>query len=189
MRRRRGIVQVTGVRLAHASPGRLRLKVDDVKNDAQRARQLEDQLRTVPGIHSVEASPVTGSLLLTYDEPALDSLDSMEVPFSTAKALGISLNDLDPEDLRLLMSHHGNGSNTPNASISEGLEAAVKEVNATLRRAVGADLGILLPLTLALLGIRSLMRTEKTVLPPWHDYLWFSFSTYFILNQTPSAPE
>ena len=178
-------MQGTGVRLAHASPGRLRLKVDDVKNDAHRARQLEDQLRTVPMIHSVEASPVTGSLLLTYDEPAIDS---MEVPFSAAKALGISLNDLDPEDLRLLMSH-GNGSNTPDPSISEGLEAAVKEVNASLRRAVGADLGILLPLTLALLGIRSLMLTEKTVFPSWHDYLWFSFSTYFILNRTPSAPE
>jgi len=49
---------------------------------------------------------------------------------------------------------------------------------------VGADLGILLPLALAVLGVRSLLASEKTMLPSWHEYLWFSFSTYFILNRT-----
>ena len=103
-------MQGVGVRLAHTSPGRIRLKVDDFKNDPEKAGDIEAKLRTVPGIRSVHANPITGSLLLTYDEPVLES---MELPFAVAQVLGISLNDLDPEDLRLLMSHQGNGSNPP----------------------------------------------------------------------------
>jgi len=174
-------VQGVGVRLAHASPGRIRLKVDDVKNDPEKARDIEAKLRTVPSIRSADANPVTGSLLLTYDEPVLES---MELPFAVAQVLGISLNDLDPEDLRLLMSHQGNGNKFSAPSISEGVETTFRDINAAVRRTVGADLGILLPLALAVLGVRSLLASEKTMLPSWHEYLWFSFSTYFILNRT-----
>ena len=177
-------MQGMSVRLAHASPGRLRLKVDHIKNDPERAGEIEDQLRTVRGIVSAEANPLTGSLLLTYDEPALES---MEFPFAVAQVLGISLNDLDPADLRLLMSHQGNGSKLTSLSISEGLESTLREVNAAVRRTAGADLATLLPLALAVLGIRSLVVSEKTLFPAWHDYLWFSFSTYFILNRTNSS--
>lgn len=173
-------MQGMSVRLAHASPGRIRLKVEDIKNDPQRAGEIEAKLRTVSGLHSAQANPVTGSLLLIYDERALES---MELPFAVAHVLGISLNDLNPEDLRLLMSHQGNGNKFHASSISEGLESTVREMNAAVRRTVGADLGILLPLALAVLGIRSLVMSEKTLLPSWHDYLWFSFSTYFILNR------
>ena len=38
-------------------------------------------------------------------------------------------------------------------------------MNAAVRRVVGADLGILLPLALAVLGVRSLLVSEKTMLP------------------------
>lgn len=178
-------MQGVGVRLAHVSAGRMRLKVDDVKGNARYAREIEEGLRTVSGLHSVDVSPVTGSLLLTYDPSALES---MELPFSVARVLGISLNDLDPEHLRLLMSHHGNGTSGTDMSMAEGLEIAVKEINAALRRSMGgADLGIFIPVGLAVLGLRSLLISEKTVLPAWHDYLWFALSTYFMLNRTSSA--
>jgi hypothetical protein len=174
-------VEGISVRLAHASPGRIRLKVEEIKNDPRRAGDIEAKLRTVPGIHSAHANPLTGSLLLTYDEPVLES---MELPFAVAQVLGISLNDLDPEDLRVLMSHQGNGNKFNASSVTEGFESTVRDMNAAVRRAVGADLSLLVPLGLAVLGIRSLLVSEKTLLPSWHDYLWFSFSTYFILNRT-----
>jgi Heavy metal associated domain 2 len=174
-------VQGISVRLAHASPGRIRLKVEDFKHDPVKARDIEAKLRTVPGIRSADANPLTGSLLLTYDDPALGS---MELPFAVAQVLGISLNDLDPADLRLLMSHQGNGNKLTSSSISEGLESTFKDMNAAVRRTVGADLAVLLPLALAGLGVRSLLVSEKPLVPSWHDYLWFSFSTYFMLNRT-----
>ncbi len=172
------------VQLAHASPGRMRLKVAQVKGNAERARQIEEQIRSVSGIHSVEANPVTGSLLLTYEQSALES---MELPFSVARVLGISLNDLDPDELRLLMSHHGNGSGQPDVSIAEGLEGAVRNMNASLQRAIGVDLAIAVPVLLAALGIRSLLVSGKAVMPAWHDFMWFAFSTYVMLNRTPPA--
>jgi cation transport ATPase len=177
-------VQRISVRLAHASPGRIRLKVNDIKNDPQRAQDIEDRLRTVSGIRSVHANPLTGSLLLTYDEP---EQESMELPFAVAQVLGISLNDLDPEDLRLLLTHQGNGSKLTEPSISEELESTLRDMNAAVRRTVGADLSVLVPLALALLGVRSLLISDKTLMPSWHDYLWFSFSTYFMLNRA-NAP-
>lgn len=172
------------VRVAHASPGRIRLKVDDLKNDPQKAKDIESSLRTVSGIHSAEASPLTGSLLLIYEEP---ELEKMELPFAVAQVLGISLNDLDPEELRLLMSHQGNGNKFTAATAVESLESAFKDINAAVRRTAGVDMGVLLPLALAVLGVRSLMSSEKTVFPSWHDYLWFAFSTYFMLNRTNSS--
>ena len=176
-------LQGTSVRVAHASRGRIRLKVADLKNDPQRARDIEATLQNVPSIRSVDANPLTGSLLLTYEEPALES---MELPFAVAQALGISLNDLDPEELRRLMSHQGNGNKFSAPSVLETVEAAFKDMNAAVRRTAGADIGVLLPLALALLGMRSLVTSEKTAFPSWHDYLWFAFSTYFMLNKTHS---
>jgi hypothetical protein len=177
-------LQGMSVRVAHASPGRIRLKVADLKDDPQMARGIEASLRNVPGIRSVDANPLTGSLLLTYEEPALES---MELPFAVTQALGISLNDLDPEELRRLMSHRGNGNKFPAPSVLESVEAAFKGMNAAIRRTAGADMGVLLPLALALLGVRSLVNSEKTAFPSWHDYLWFAFSTYFMLNKTNSS--
>lgn len=177
-------MQAIGVRLAHLSPGRVRLKVDDLKHDERRAREIEEQLRSVSGIHSAAANPITGSLVLDFDEAAMES---MELPFSVARILGISLNDLDPDELRRLMSHHANGTKPMDSAITEGLESAVADVNAALARTIGADLRIVLPLLLAALGLRSVMVSEKTILPSWHDYFWFAISTYFMFNRTPPA--
>lgn len=177
-------VQARGVRLVHASAGRIRLKVDDIRGNPDRARDIEARLRALTGVHTADANPLTGSLLLTYDESALQS---MELPFSVAQVLGISLNDLDPSELRRLMSHHGNGVKQMEESLAGEFESAMRDVNAAVRQAVGVDLGIVLPLLLAALGVRSLMVSEKTVFPSWHDYFWFAFSTYFMLNRPPSA--
>jgi hypothetical protein len=176
-------VQRTSVRLAHASPGRIRLKVDDIKNDPNKAADIETKLRRVPGIFSADANVITGSLLLRYHEPAAGS---MELPFAVTHVLGISLNDLNPDDLRRLMSHDGNGQRLVASSLSADLESTFREINAAVRRTMGADLTELLPLVLAVLGLRSLLASEKTPSPSWHEYLWFAFSTYFILNRTTS---
>jgi hypothetical protein len=49
----------------------------------------------------------------------------------------------------------------------------------------GADLKILLPLTLFLLGVRGVLTSEKLILPTWYDLLWFSLGTFFMLNPKP----
>lgn len=175
--------QPNSIRLAHLSPGRIRLKIDELKHNATRAREIEDRLRPVSGIRSVEANPSTGSLIITFDEAAMES---MEMPFAVAEALGISLNDLNPQDVQRLMSHHGNGSKSTDA-MNADLESAVREMNAALRRTAGVDLAMAIPLGLAVMGLRSLLVAGKTAVPVWYDYLWFAFGTYFMLNRPSSS--
>jgi hypothetical protein len=166
------------------SPGRIRLKLDQVKGDISRAKEIEEGLRRVRQIHSAEANPLTGSLLITFEA---EQSDSMEIPFAVASVLGISLNDLDPEQLSLLMSGHVNGSLQTVTSLTSEIEGAIRQMNSALNRTVGADLQMVVPLLLAMLGLRDLVISEKTTYPSWHDYLWFAFSTYFILNRPSSV--
>jgi hypothetical protein len=51
----------------HVLEGRLRIKVPEVKNDPDRAREIETRIRMIEGVERVTANPVTGSVLILYD--------------------------------------------------------------------------------------------------------------------------
>jgi hypothetical protein len=51
----------------HALPGRLRVKVAGIKKSPQMAAHVEQVLRQEPGVATVGASPVTGSVLVHFD--------------------------------------------------------------------------------------------------------------------------
>jgi hypothetical protein len=48
-------------------PGRLPVRVPEVRSEATRARNLEQQLATLVGIRQAQASALTGSVLVEYD--------------------------------------------------------------------------------------------------------------------------
>lgn len=56
------------VRVVHHVPGRVRLKVPHVKGSRSLSKRIEDIAGAVPGVHSVEASPITGSVVVRYDK-------------------------------------------------------------------------------------------------------------------------
>jgi len=62
-------------------------------------------------------------------------------------------------------------------------------VNAGVTQIAGGwgELRTLVPLTLAFLGLRSLLFTDNLPFPTWYDYLWFAFSSFVVLN-VPRAP-
>ncbi|TMA40804.1 MAG: hypothetical protein E6J83_13420 [Deltaproteobacteria bacterium] len=51
------------LRTVHAIPGRIRVKVGALKDNAALARELEERLAAEPGVRRAEANPTTGSLL------------------------------------------------------------------------------------------------------------------------------
>jgi hypothetical protein len=53
--------------LVHALDGRLRIKVQAIKQNAVAAASLEHSLRDVKGVKAVKANPLTGSVLISYD--------------------------------------------------------------------------------------------------------------------------
>jgi hypothetical protein len=84
----------------HATPGRLRVKVRNLKNNEEAARSLEVLLRSQPGIHHVRPNPVTGNVLVVFDQDAMSHSDVIEalvdlghLPASPADLICFSQSD------------------------------------------------------------------------------------------------
>ena len=177
--------ELKGITVAHALPGRVRLKIPRVKENPELARRAQDKLGRVRGVQRVEANPATGSLLILYDAALLASVEALG-------PLGEIFAELFPEvaleelaaGLQELMEVGGAAETTG------GLLGVVNTAgNPGLTR--NFNLNLLLPLTLLFLGGRSLFSSKELSFPAWYDYLWFGFSTFLMLNRRwlETAPE
>jgi hypothetical protein len=166
------------IRVVHAIPGRVRVKISRLKENPVLAREVQARLATVQGIQYVEVNPVTGSVLVLYDRTTLESLDSL---LSLAAWFSPLFPDLEFHKLEdWLTSANGNGNAT---SFAERLATFFGGLNAKVAETTGGiDLKLLLPLTLFLLGMRGVLVAGKGVFPTWYDLLWFAFGTFFMLN-------
>jgi len=173
-------MNVEGIKVTHAIPGRIRLKVSEVKENPTLAEEIQGQLSAVQGIRLVETNPLTGSVLVLYDAQAVTSLDSLRALLEPLSRFfpGIDLGELEA----WFLSRNGSDSDPPVAS---QVSALFGTLNAGVREATGGiDLKVLLPLALCVLGIRGLLVLEKAVFPTWYDLLWFSFGTFVMLNRS-----
>jgi copper chaperone CopZ len=59
------------IRQVHHVPGRLRLRIAAVKRNPGRAKVVEDLIEGRPGITSVDANTLTGSVTVIYDTDAI----------------------------------------------------------------------------------------------------------------------
>ena len=55
------------VQVAHSVPGRIRLKVPNVKENPELVDQIKQMFNAIPGIEEVTVNPTTGSVVLHYD--------------------------------------------------------------------------------------------------------------------------
>jgi hypothetical protein len=58
---------MANVQVVHFLPGRVRLKVPAAKGNAAYIAQVREMFLQVPGVRSLEANPITGSVLILYD--------------------------------------------------------------------------------------------------------------------------
>jgi hypothetical protein len=56
-------------RLAHCSPGRLRLRVRSKRGDAAYFGRVRDHLSQCPGVRQLQVNPVTGSVVVHHSLP------------------------------------------------------------------------------------------------------------------------
>jgi hypothetical protein len=150
------------VRVAHVLPGRVRFKVDALRVDPEQAREVETRLSMIRGMLEVKINPLTGSVLMCFD-PAL--FESLEFHLAVAGALGIAPSDLDPACLARWATGTTNG-----ATFAEAPPFGPEVWRA------------LIPLTFLALGLRSLLVSDKLLLPNWYEYLWYGFASRSILN-------
>lgn len=167
------------IKVVHAIPGRMRLKVSKIRQNSAFEAQIRERLSAVKAIQQVEINPATGSVLLLYNPEEITLPDSL---FSLWESFGSLFPELDFEDFKpCLLSP--NASTGPSTEPTAGRIAELsRTLNERMRKAGSLDLKVLLPIALFTLGIRGLLAVEKVPIPAWYDFLWFSFSTFFILN-------
>ena len=169
-----------GIRVVHAIPGRIRLKVTQVRKNPAFASEIQTRLATVDGISEVEVNPLTGSVLLIYQASDIASPDSLRALVEPLAAL---FPGFDPRDFTVQQPAATDGaSSTP--SLASHITSFFGTLNSEVQQVTGgnADLKILLPLTLFLLGVRGVLVAEKLALPTWYDFLWFALGTFIMLN-------
>jgi hypothetical protein len=175
-------MEIEGLKVVHALPGRVRLKVAKVKGNPALARQAQEKLAQVPGIRQVEAKPGTGSLLIHYDTDHLFSTASLEI-------LSVTLGELFPEIEALTLAAwlaslaEGPGAGTGSA-LAEGITGSFSALNTGVRNITGGlDLKVLVPLALIFFGVRGLWASEKITVPSWSNLLWFGFASFVMMNR------
>jgi hypothetical protein len=162
---------VDSVRVVHAIPGRVRLKVAGIKDNPGLAAALEERLLGMDGIHRVEVNAVTGSILLLYDAREREEVGQTLQPLFPG---------LDLEEYERPVTNGDRPSPQPMGPRISGLFGSL---NSGVGRVTGGtDLKVLLPVTLFVLGVRSLLVSDKLRVPMWYDFLWFAFGTFLALN-------
>jgi copper chaperone CopZ len=173
---------IKGFQVAHAMPGRVRLKVDKVKDNPAFARKAQEELSRMPGVKEVEVKPLTGSVLIHYDTAVLLAEGTLAAYTGGLAALFPELGAAAATmGLQSLIGRLAGGQQAPSAN---SLMTSLGKVNAEVARLTGGfDLKLLIPTTLLFFGVRSLWTAKKVAVPAWFDYLWFAFSTFVMLNQ------
>jgi hypothetical protein len=175
-------MEIEGLKVAHALPGRVRLRLAKIKGNPALAREAQERLAKVPGIQQVEAKPNTGSLLLLYDFAELFSVESLET-------LSETLGELFPEiEAVTLVASLASLAENPAPERASNPAAVItgpfKAINTEIGKITGGlDLKLLLPLSLLFFGLRGLWATEKVTFPAWYDYIWFGFNSFLLLNR------
>jgi hypothetical protein len=176
-------MQLSGVRVIHAIPGRIRLKIAKVRDNPALALEVEEHLARIPGVERVEANPATGSVLVVFADRPETSEDSIRMLSDTWPAT------LTPLDLGTFDPGHANGTTNGNGHGGPAVDRRIVEllgsVNAGVGRVTqGVDLKLLLPLGLFVLGLRSVLFSDKLASPAWYDFFWFALGTFMMLNPT-----
>jgi hypothetical protein len=171
---------VGSVTLAHVMPGRLRLRVDSVRGDTDRAAELERLLGELQFVDLVTANPRTGSIVIEYSAELTSSADMLS---SIASALDSEIGDLEHPGARLprLMPD--------SEELAARVREAARETNTRVAEATGGvDLRILVPGALLVLGIGVFLGARRRRMPAWHDLVWYAFNTFEALNRPQQQP-
>jgi hypothetical protein len=174
-------MEAEGIRVVHASPGRIRLKVAGVKDNPVLAEEIRRRIATAQGVQQVETNPITGSVLVLYNAARFDSPESH---LTLADSLTSVLPGVDMRKMaETWLAQFATGSVSA-PSPAHSIAGVLGVMNSRISSATGGvDLKVLLPLSLFFLGVRSLVVSKPLPIPAWYDYLWFALGTFVMLNR------
>ncbi|MEW6380255.1 MAG: HMA2 domain-containing protein [bacterium] len=167
------------VRIIHAIPGRVRIRILKIKNNPALAAEIREKFSVIDGMKQVEANPVTGSILIHYDPGIIHSLHSLGSLWEVFSEFFPELTL--PECQTLFISRSEAFGQA--VSSQDRIAGIFGKFDTTVKEASGLSLKTIFPLALFILGVRQLLVSQDTPLPNWYDFLWFSFSAFFLLNK------
>lgn len=172
-------------RIVHVTPGRIRVKMDDMKGNRSLADAIQHRLSAVQGVKQVTTNPVTGSVLVCFDPEALtgswDSLIEIAGTFGLLSSNGYNREQLEQW---MQMVHSGGVLSAP-STVSGDIETLFGSLNTWVGKTAGGrgDLRDIVPLALVFLGVRSLLFSRPAAVPTWYDYFWFAFSIFVAFHR------
>jgi hypothetical protein len=162
------------LRLVSHFPGRLRVRAETFRVLPEVGEEVAERVAQEPGVTSASVSPVTGSLLVTYDPCALQLPRLIHLLVRVGGLHGIEVDPANdwkhaPED-------------------GERVRAAFAKVNDAIRAATSGklDMKVGIPGTLAGTGLLMFLAGRRRV-PEWYDLLFWAFVTFSNLNPRQQA--
>jgi hypothetical protein len=156
--------------IAHAIPGRTRLRSPLLRKNEARCHHLADVLAAMPGVHEVEVRPFTGSALVLHarDVAASALAGAAAAALDGAKVLASGERPPVPTDIPAF------------SAVARKLACAVQEIDRDIRRASNGsvDLGTLAALGFVGAGAAEVARSGQLPLPPWFNLAWWGFRTF-----------
>lgn len=163
------------LQIAHALPGRTRLRFPALRGDAAAGERLADALAAVPGVREVKVRPYTGSIVVLHD-PDLPSASVAE----TARQI------LTPDRVLAVGEPPPRSAEVPELSRLARLVAkAFRDIDRDVRRASDGslDLGTLATLGFLGAGVADVASSRELPLPPWFNLAWWGYRTFMTNEQ------
>jgi hypothetical protein len=163
MKKNTGFLNFYGViETKHVLPGRMRVHVPKIIGNEDLKKKFVDQMNQLEDILDVDASTVTGSITIRYNE------DKIEQPLLFA--LLIRLLGLEEEVERLPQSVIAK-------SIRNGLDSLNRGVYEYSQGYL--DLWTAVPFLLTGLGVYSMIKNPQNKFPAGFTMLWWAYSAIF----------
>lgn len=166
------------VRIVHASPGRLRLRVGREAVNGGALGRAERALAEVRGVEAIQRSPVTGSVLLRYTPGTVDLPDVL----TAIEKAGVEIIVEDTP------SGDGEKSSGERPTLGDTISGFFQRADARVADATHgrADLKTLVPVGLGALAVRELL-AGRAIAAPWYVLAWYAFDSFTKLRR-PDTP-
>lgn len=163
--------------VVHVSRGRLRIKVTGPPGQVSTVLKCIEQAGDGDGSPlSATTNPRTGSALVTFDPDQLDAEAALEL----LRTCHTALQDLAPPAV-LVVERRA-------STVAQQVLTSLRRADHSVYDATGGsvDLRMLVPLGLAVVSARQLLRTGPQVAKmPWYMLAYYAFDAFHKLHQNP----
>jgi len=162
-------------RVAHAVPGRIRIKVDRHDLTDRLSALLQSALSAMPEVSEVRVQPMTGSITVYSGLRRLD-------PLMLSQRLGsLRLMSLDPS-----VGDPYADKMLPMSETARNIKSTFHGVDARLGELTNGrwDLRTVVPFALGALAVRAFIAESAALTAaPWYVLAWYAFDSFWKLNQ------